>query len=1786
MTFSPRSRTTYTTKIYTYTAPPSAYASAHYNNTDTLYPLDRDYDSNNNIVSTAWENITQDKMTAPATIVGDLIVFVGQFLYDPPSSGAASSINWAHSDLYPKDFNSSGTDISSTTGDWNFWFRTTEGLTSGVDAPNQEEDNFLGGQGRQFVVGVWYKTANSADVNATQYEIPYGAKTGGFNCFCAHGVALSFDAQGATASQIISGSQYIVGYSDGDFVVRYSSDLSNLEYMVPSITQNKTTDAYYIGLNATSRYSTGGSQYVRTWSSSDVPSGYTNLGFNSRSLMYGKSITNKEVVPETGIVPTSTGSGGAYYTNRNIPRQTLSLILQLPALPFLYHEKMYKFDGNKYPDSTFAYSVKSSDITDIKEHQVGILINDSDESSTAIRSYRGFNPTGGDVLFAKSFPGASAISRFFFVRPNTDIYGLITNDINPIYLDISGNTLATLGMTSGGASVDYKFYDTGTLTVSLSSQDSSNAPSNIDTGTSFQWYYSTVGNQKGYLSRDGLISYPITGQTAKNYIPSASGTPGSTAKSVRCGVTYASGAKTVYSQWTPTNTYYYALATTSGAPELAPGNSGSFVLSGYVGTPTTLYYSIDEPSGASYSLSGSDFANGSISGTVSVSGNSVAIPIRTTNASIGKLFNVNIRQDSTSGTIIGTSSSITSDFKTSGNAAPSLGRSFITSGNYDDNASSWAGTGWQNIFSGVPNSSNIGSNNISAEVALGFDFKIDGNTYTSVYVTSHAWLQFGTGASTTSAAGSGVARLRVANNDESTSSPYYIVRAAKFVTSNYVTLRLEYGNQSTRTFNQTREITGADGQGFICIEVTFLKGDVYGTPIIETRVGQSHFFTSEWQQSYSGYGYITDYTQNFYSDSGSTTLAEHSTAQDTSTLLVANDANGNSWTAYSAAGLASAESYALSHSGNATEGNTYAFTLATSNVTNGSTLYYDIVAGDSGNTPTAADFEGITSLTGNSFSTTNDSTTINLYPINDGSSSEGEGEVFKLRITDVPGSLGGQLALSNSVTLVDGGVVSYSVSPSATIVNEGGSITFTVNTSNVVDTTTLYYTIDSNTNGALYGSSSDFTSSLSGTIGNISSNTVSKAITIATDSLYEPAETFYFSVRTGSTSGTIVARSSQITISEATTVLGSHSTNQLINSTKQFTINTTNAANNTLYWFITSNSAGTTMYGDSNDFTTALSGAVTVNSSGDSITLNITASNSSSIGDQYYLAIKSTENLSASNEAISSQITIASAVYSLAVDTQQPYVGANVVFTLATEGVSNNTTLDYFITSNSSGTQQSGGSFVEASDFNPASLTGTFNTTNNSTTITLTHSSTGTANEQYYLAVKSDGDSLSDSALAVSPLITLQPVPNIAYVNSTTYTGSGYMFLSGIQANDFVMVASVADSNGTGTITATNAGTITKDQSHSSSSPYHAVHYFRATGTSTEINVYNGNWIAFAFRNVNTTTPLDVTTTKDSSGSRPNPPAITTSTDNTMIVAFGFIDDHHGVSALTAPSGYTQAAYNYNSSYNASVMAIYKALPSAGTDDPGQFGGDTDSVTAMTFALRKLYEEPSIVSSGLILHLDAGNSSSYSGSGTAWNNLISNNYNATLTNGPTYSSADGGSIVFDGSDDSARTNDVLDPVADGLYADSSSSWSVSSWFKPSSSWSNQGAITGKGGGNGSSATYVVWYDSREWYNFLQVRLRGGTVLQISNTDLTSTWSEVTITWDGSTAKAYLNGSFVSNITVGTAGKQSNTFTVGSTSSGNNTRFGGNISEVKVYSDALTASEVTQNYNALKGRYGL
>jgi|11BtaG_2_1085332.scaffolds.fasta_scaffold06430_4 hypothetical protein len=219
----------------------------------------------------------------------------------------------------------------------------------------------------------------------------------------------------------------------------------------------------------------------------------------------------------------------------------------------------------------------------------------------------------------------------------------------------------------------------------------------------------------------------------------------------------------------------------------------------------------------------------------------------------------------------------------------------------------------------------------------------------------------------------------------------------------------------------------------------------------------------------------------------------------------------------------------------------------------------------------------------------------------------------------------------------------------------------------------------------------------------------------------------------------------------------------------------------------------------------------------------------------------------------------------------------------------------------------------------------------------------------------------------------------------------------------------------------------------------------------------------------------------------------------------------------------------------------------------------------------------SIVTSGLVLNLDAGDINSYSGSGTTWVDLSGQGNTGTLVNGATYNSADGGYIQFDGTDDYVTTNNTLSD-ADSLFADSGNSWSTGCWFNTS----GNGAINIRGGGFGSSTTYAVYRQS----GILRVRLRGGTVNNIDSNFSNGVWNNIVVTWDGTTSKSYLNGSFVQNNVVGTVASQASQFTLGAAGNGSNNRLNGKISQMLVYNRALTASEITQNFDAIKGRYGL
>ena len=76
------------------------------------------------------------------------------------------------------------------------------------------------------------------------------------------------------------------------------------------------------------------------------------------------------------------------------------------------------------------------------------------------------------------------------------------------------------------------------------------------------------------------------------------------------------------------------------------------------------------------------------------------------------------------------------------------------------------------------------------------------------------------------------------------------------------------------------------------------------------------------------------------------------------------------------------------------------------------------------------------------------------------------------------------------------------------------------------------------------------------------------------------------------------------------------------------------------------------------------------------------------------------------------------------------------------------------------------------------------------------------------------------------------------------------------------------------------------------------------------------------------------------------------------------------------------------------------------------------SMQNVELANRQIVWPTNIVTNGLVLFLDANNTNSYPGSGTSWYDLSGNGNTGTLTNGPTFSGENGGTIVFDGVDDS------------------------------------------------------------------------------------------------------------------------------------------------------------------------
>ncbi len=228
-----------------------------------------------------------------------------------------------------------------------------------------------------------------------------------------------------------------------------------------------------------------------------------------------------------------------------------------------------------------------------------------------------------------------------------------------------------------------------------------------------------------------------------------------------------------------------------------------------------------------------------------------------------------------------------------------------------------------------------------------------------------------------------------------------------------------------------------------------------------------------------------------------------------------------------------------------------------------------------------------------------------------------------------------------------------------------------------------------------------------------------------------------------------------------------------------------------------------------------------------------------------------------------------------------------------------------------------------------------------------------------------------------------------------------------------------------------------------------------------------------------------------------------------------------------------------------------------------------------------MYYGPRTITNGLVLALDAADKNSYPGTGTTWKDLTTNANNGTLVNTPTFSNINGGTLSFNG------TNQAVDVTSNSSLRPTNVSLSV--WFNRNnstivgneaiaesrkSSWISYGLHISSGGID----WFIGYLDSSPY----------STSVGAYGNYVDGNWHNVVGTYDKQNLKIYVDGVLKNT---------SNSFTSDILYSGDllfiigfhaesTTYFEGKISNTLLYNRALTATEVLQNYNATKTRFGL
>ena len=254
----------------------------------------------------------------------------------------------------------------------------------------------------------------------------------------------------------------------------------------------------------------------------------------------------------------------------------------------------------------------------------------------------------------------------------------------------------------------------------------------------------------------------------------------------------------------------------------------------------------------------------------------------------------------------------------------------------------------------------------------------------------------------------------------------------------------------------------------------------------------------------------------------------------------------------------------------------------------------------------------------------------------------------------------------------------------------------------------------------------------------------------------------------------------------------------------------------------------------------------------------------------------------------------------------------------------------------------------------------------------------------------------------------------------------------------------------------------------------------------------------------------------------------------------------------------------------------------------------------------------SVVRNGLVLHLDAANRKSYPGTGTAWSDLSGNGNNGTLVNGVTYNSANNGSITFDG------VNDYISIAQNSSYRFSNTqAFSISAWIRctATSGFStilSYALPTGRGyyfsidvnSLRTNSFVFDYFDGTSSSFRGIQGNINSITMNSWINLVATSATNSV------NDMKVYQkHASFFKQVYINVSKRKSenrkktiylsrrnfksksrninyDTLSLRIGSRGDSGYFTGNMSQISVYNSSITALEVKQNFEALRGRYGI